>query len=185
MTSGRSSVPDRHRRVPFLTDAGILQLARSGFLGIVTTGMAPRLELRLGLQKSTWRVRYRLPDERRQRTVTLGTWPTTSVAQAVLLREEVQAVLERGDDPARHRLQRRNATLDELIEAWLGTASSKSSATGACALRRHLPAFLGRRVRSLDAAELNRALDVIADTVGRSTAARDLRTVFALGKKSG
>jgi integrase len=176
------------RRLPSFTDAALRRLDRDGFTGIVTAESVPGLELRLARKRSTWRFRYRPAGQRAQRVVTLGDWPATGVAAAVVLRDAAQALIDRGDDPARQRHLHRDGTLDELIATWLAAGLAKAHGKAAKGLRRHLPAFLDRRVRSLDAAELNRALDAIADGVGRSTAAaldRDLRMVLRFGVREG
>ena len=128
-----------------------------------------------------WRLKFRLHGK--ERLMSLGTYPSTSLAAARERRAEARALIAEGINPVEHRRSRQAAeaaqalTLRALVEDWLGRQDWAPSygVKVEGRLRRHILPQLGERpVSEIKPPELLALLRTIEDTGALETARRCL-----------
>lgn len=137
--------------------------------------------------KKTWTLMYRF--NRRQRRLTLGTFPATSLADARDLAEEALRSLEKGHDPAVEKAAARDAdTFAELaheyVEKWAKKEKDSWQEDERVINRELLPVWRHSRARDISRRDVRNLVEAIAERGAPIQANRTLaliRKIYNVG----
>jgi hypothetical protein len=162
-----------------LTEAGIqrIKAPASGRLAIADA-VVPGLWLRITAKDArSWSVMYRVPGRPAAQRVTIGKWPSVGVADARQLAREVLLQIERGEDPAAKKRERR-AQVDnrfetvaaEFVQRVLRPRQRRWEATQSLLDNKMTSLWRGRTIDSIKKQDIIRLLDREMDAGRHRTA---------------